>query len=133
MCAAVVYFKPTRARIYPYLIHTPNAQLKKMGRPKKTTKRTKQRRGSLEYLRDAVAPSINKTARYAAKKTKKVWEIAIEVLKGSVGEGPAVIHIHPPSQRRGSRYSEVDALYHDGWRQVLHLFDSCTSLTDLSE
>lgn len=72
------------------------------------------RRNSLELLRDAIAPSIAKTARAAAAKTKQLLAMAAKVAKASVGEGPAVVHLHPERARRGSTYSEVDALYQNG-------------------
>ena len=65
-------------------------------------------------LRDAVAPSISKAGRMAAQKTKALFAMATKFAKASVGEGPAVVHLHPERARRGSTYSEVDALYQNG-------------------
>lgn len=65
-------------------------------------------------LRDAVAPSITKAGRVAAQKTKALFAMATRLAKASVGEGPAVVHLHPERARRGSTYSEVDALYQNG-------------------
>ncbi|KAK8151722.1 hypothetical protein BKA80DRAFT_347154 [Phyllosticta citrichinensis] len=79
-----------------------------------TPAQQKKRRNSLEMLRDAVAPSIAKTARAAAAKTKQLLAMATKLAKASVGEGPAVVHLHPERARRGSTYSEVDALYQNG-------------------
>jgi hypothetical protein len=86
-----------------------------MTRPRKSAQRRNQHRGSLEILRETIAPSITKTARAAATQTKILLCRMSAVLKASVGEAPAVVHIHPARARRGSRYSEVDALYQDGW------------------
>lgn len=69
------------------------------------------RRNSLELLRDSIAPTITKTARAAAAKTKQLLALAAKVAKASVGEGPAVVHLRV---RRGSTYSEVDLLYQNG-------------------
>lgn len=76
--------------------------------------RKRPRRNSLEMLRDAVAPSITKAGRVAAQKTKALFAMAARLAKASVGEGPAVVHLHPERARRGSTYSEVDALYQNG-------------------
>lgn len=70
----------------------------------------RQRRNSLEMLRDAVAHSM----KVAARKTKALFAMAGKLAKASVGEGPAVVHLHPERARRGSTYSEVDALYQNG-------------------
>lgn len=68
------------------------------------------RRNSLEMLKDAMAPPM----RMAAQKTKALFAMATKFAKASVGEGPAVVHLHPERARRGSTYSEVDALYQNG-------------------
>ena len=86
-----------------------------MVRPKFVLKNRSQRRGSLETLRTTIAPTISKTARAAANQTKKLLVKATQVLKASVGEGPAVIHLHDQRQRRDSRYTDMDAEYRDGW------------------
>jgi hypothetical protein len=86
-----------------------------MARSKPTPKQNNKRRGSLDILRTTIGPSITKTAQVAATKTRQMLAKATEVLKASVGEGPAVVHLHPERMRRGSRYSEIDAEYHDGW------------------
>ena len=86
-----------------------------MARRLQNPKRNNQRRSSLEILRSTIAPTISKTARAAAMQTKWLLDKATEVLKASVGEGPAVAHIHPQKARRNSRYSEMEAEYRDGW------------------
>ncbi|KAF2090456.1 hypothetical protein K490DRAFT_63335 [Saccharata proteae CBS 121410] len=51
-----------------------------------------------------------------AKKAKAIWGMATKIAKASVGEGPAVVHFSSPEKtRRGSTYSEVDALYQNGY------------------
>lgn len=82
--------------------------MKQQGRERRT------RRNSLEILKEAVAPSISKAGRVAAKKTRALFAMAARLAKASVGEGPAVVHLHPERARRGSTYSEVDALYQNG-------------------
>ena len=77
-------------------------------------RRERPRRNSLEMLRKAVAPPITKAGKMAAQKTKALLAMARRFAKASVGEGPAVVHLHPERARRGSTYSEVDALYQNG-------------------
>ncbi|KAL5387977.1 hypothetical protein PMIN06_011022 [Paraphaeosphaeria minitans] len=84
-------------------------------RMKKKSKRRNRRRGSLEILRETIAPSIVKTARAAATQTKNLVRRMSVVLNAGGGQIPVVEHIHPGKARPGSRYSEVDAIYQDGW------------------
>ena len=107
--------QPAEAEYFIHLDYNIPIIATNMVQPRKGLKRRNQRRGSLEILRETIAPSISKTARAAATQTKHLLRRVSVVFKTSVGEAPAVIHSHPERARRNSRYSEKFAFYNDGW------------------